>query len=1240
MLEKYPVDSAFNKNLVFAYQPPPVIELSKLPILPKNWLANLQKIIYEIDNKLPKNIFDNHLNEASNYRAKSLLLKQLQLIFHRLQGNLDSELGKLSSDKRLAIVNKLTEDIDYCSEGFHNRVNIIVDSFYKPRDLAELLYTARKNLVDEVASIILEPKASEVSKIPEVHAWNRISVIAAIDGLGIKANFPDDNYIGALPDKTIRCALQQAFYKKFTPYHLPSLLIASFMEFIPELESEKNNKNGLSLEMKEKVIHLIERFLPNYINAIPNHPNNWLTYFKVFRDKKNPFVFSLVNLDWEKIYRSFFSALSDQNYFVTVPKINTLIDSACHNLFLKPPFLHSPAELISELFKEERYADLVEQLVELNTRFPKYYQKISKHKIFTKNCLAFIDYLTRQLKICGESPTEILQAFQLIIRLDLHRKHFIIGKIVDAFLEKNKSGFNLLMFAAQYSPDFLEAMLIFLKKYKDSFAPKLIKKMFLMKNRDNLNALMIAAIYHSNAVEMLLDFIGNNIQDLDHTILQNFFLESTNNCNVLMLAASKQAEAIGAILGFLNTHIGRFANDTLRNLFTQKQKDSFTAVTLTARDHPEWIQSVLSFITDHIKIDGETLRKLLFIENSKQTCTALVLAVKNQAEAAFYILKFISENIESFNRKILWKMFLDKDPDGFTILMLAARYQPIVLQYLVQFINKHISLFPEEILIKILLDTNLEDYNCLMLAAEFQPFSIPTILNFINIFKFFKLHIEKMLFTENQKGCNSLLLARHHPEALLSLIGFIQAQPEGVISVTLEQIFLKKSKSGFTLLMHLARDKANSLALIFELFEKNPQLITRETWPKLIIEKNKLAYNSLMLAARNQYDSAIHVLNFIIKHPEIFSADYLNQLFLEHDKNGITTLMIAAKYKPEVVRFFLNFIQSRPEIFSAKFINQFLIAHDKNKCNALMVAATYQPKVVEFLLEFLSDNINLFNKETLHDFIFKSIHDKEAANAVFFGGRYDYRKSVLSVTARIEDRTAISALLKFIDKHIELLGINIFADLLTEKDNDENYIFRPTCAKYPFIMKNVLNFLADSVNNEALITVQDLSAYFILEQFARWSIETSEDQMLFDKVTLNCFALLLIYFNKDFFAERPNNLKIVTDKLFSYYLYELEDLKAKKVTYTTKFSFFKWRCSTPQKLEAAHALERVLDRQDFDIGPALLKLKDQYWAFSESGSKLSHFFAAYQEINALKTNDACEFDLENDAVHLKHAKVA
>ncbi len=1149
MLENtYKIDPAFNKDLILAYQPPPVIDASDLPTLSKHWLDNFQEIICTAG--LMPDCFNKHLGYASDYPAKNLLKEQLQLIYHRLQGNLDSKLGKLSPDKRHALLCKLTEEINNCSAGFHNRVNIIVDSFQQPRNLDELLYIVRKRLVENVATQLSQ----------EVHAWNRVSVIAATDGLGIKANLSDDIHHGSLSESKIRRALQQMFARYFTPFFLPNLLINAFKELIPELENEKQSENGLCLQTQEKITSLIKQFLPEFINENPKNskdPNSWKYYFKTKINKKDPFIFRFTDINCEKLYKSFYCTLLNNNYFTT-PKINTLLENAYYNLFLNNnDSFYSPEPIISNLFNEHQYYSLLAQLVELKTKYPIFYEEninsprnIKISGLFVKNCLAFNDFLTKQLAISEQYSKEITQGFQLILNLSLPRKEFLIDQIAQSLLVANKANFNLLMLGTLNNLELVKAIFTFLKKNEAFISPQIAEKMLLMKNSDH--------------------------------------------CNALMIAVNKQQEVIITILGFLKNYIGRFANDTLYKLFTQQQKeDSYTALTLAARDNPDLLNSILHFFTENLKIDGETFRKLLFPENSNGACTALMLAIKNQADSSLSILNFISTNMRSFDYEVLKKMFLEKDENGFTLLMLAAQYHAKVLTALLGLLER--KLFYEEFLTSLFLEKNSQKYNFLMLAAEYQSETITKILEFINKKrKIFNPYLINLLFDNNHQGYNALMLSRYHPQAMMAIIEFIYKQPKSIIPASIAEIFLIKNAVGLNFLMLLAKDSSQSLSLIFKFIEKNPDRFTKENLLTLFQNKSLLGYNCLMLAARNQYYSTDAILNFILK---------------------------------------------KPKIFSPQFIDQYIADHDKNRANALMIAATYQPTTVGLLLEFLTMNIapkGPISIDTLKKVVFEKIHDKEAANAVFFGGRYSYYKSVLLVTSQFEDHTAVNALLKFLDRHIDSLGIEVFIDLLTEKDYQDNLIFGPACFNYPGILEKTLYLIANSATDEALIPVQELCAEFIFTQLARWPQHTSvADQKQFDKIVEQCSAFLLIYFNKDFFAETPHNLKRITDKLFDCYLNELEDRKAKRVHYTTSFSFFKWRYSTAQKLEAALALQKVIQNNALNKEQAFSKLKYQYPAVSLC--RLGKLFAAYQQIAYLQSNNPFELELESQLDIVKAA---
>lgn len=1159
MLENtYKLDPAFNKNLVLAYQPPPSFELSNLPPLTKHWIADLQKKICKADPKLLPNCLDKHLSKASDYQGKNILREQLRIIYHRLQGNLDAELAKLSDDDHIALIKLLTEEINSCTEGFHNRINIVVSSFQQPRNLDELLYIVRKRLVENVATNLSN----------EVHAWNRVSVIAATDGLGIKANFDNDSHQGSLKEARIRQALQLKFATSFTPILLPILLISVFKELVPELEIEKQSETGIGLQTQEKINSLLKQFLPEYINENSKDPNNWENYFEKEVNKNEPWLFKFVDINCEKLYQSFYFSLLKNNYF-TKPKINTLIENANYNLFLNDSkFIQSPEAIIKQLFSEQQYYSLISQLTQVQEKYPIFYtDNIYTHlnieRLFIKNCSAFNQFLTNQLKVREQNFEEILVGFQLIFHLNIPGRSTVIGEIANSLLVTNKAHFNLLMLGALHNLELVKNIFAFLKKYEPFIGSKIAENMLLMKNRDNCNALMIAA----------------NKQKVEEILLK----ENQDRQSLLRIAANKQKEAITAILGFLNTHIGRFANDTLCKLFTQQQiQDSNTALTLAARDNPDLLSTILGFFTEHLKIDNETFRRLLF--PSKGTCTALMLAIKNQADSSLSILNFISKNLRSFDQEVLRKIFLEKDENNFNILMLAARYYPKALTTLLNLLNER-KLFPEEFLTSLFLEKNSQRSNFLMLAAEHQPQAVTVILEFFNKKrKIFNPYLIKLLFDKNDHGYNSLMLSHEHPEIMMSMILFICRQPKIAMPLTLLEIFLMKNIVGLNLLMLLAKNNIQSLNLLLEFIERNPDHFTKENLLKLFQEKTLLGYNCLMIAARNQYATTEAILNFIIK---------------------------------------------KPKIFSPQFIVQYIVTLDCNRTNALMIAAIHQPENVALLLDFLTQNVNPRGPipiETIKEIVFEKFHDKIKASNVLFGGRFGYYRSVLQTTWELSDPTAVNALLKFIDHHIDLFGIETFTDLLTETDYDNNPIFSPACSQYPGILKKTLNLIANLATHEKLVPLHNVCAQLIFEQLARWTIQTTADQKLFEKVLEKCSSFLLTNFNKDFFAESPENLKRVTDKLFAYYLYEL-----KNDSRTNRYYFYLIPHSKVQELKTAESLENIIKKPNLDKSFSLVNFQKEH-SISSTPSPLNSLFAAYLEIAQLQSYEAYELDIENDDV--------
>jgi len=168
----------------------------------KSLIRSVSQLIDEsVRENFSKNM-KNHVGNDSTYALKNTVLQGLKIIFDKLENPNTSE-----SEKKI-IALKLQERAEECTPGFHNGVNAVVDSFYAAKNINDLLYRVRHDIVTRVASQLSD----------DVHVNNRCFVRADILGYGVHALNPDDRYLNHLsdkvPDHKIEEALQTAFKKE------------------------------------------------------------------------------------------------------------------------------------------------------------------------------------------------------------------------------------------------------------------------------------------------------------------------------------------------------------------------------------------------------------------------------------------------------------------------------------------------------------------------------------------------------------------------------------------------------------------------------------------------------------------------------------------------------------------------------------------------------------------------------------------------------------------------------------------------------------------------------------------------------------------------------------------------------------------------------------------------------------------------------------------------------------------
>lgn len=548
MLSTYNLDATLNKEKLFLCTPPPEIDLSSLPSLPDDWLTHLTSIYQKYNSSLKENAIKRHIDEDSGYQLKSILIQQLQLIYYRLEGSLDTQCGALSEDERRALVTQLTINIDDCTEGFHNRVNIIIDSLQEARNFDELLYQVRKTLVTNLATTLT---------ILEIHTWNRISVVAAKDGLGIKANLLEDAYPGYLLDEMIRSALQEEFQKKYTPFNLPFLLADALRGLLFGRGYTGGPKEtGYSTGIGEKISALIKRYLPD---TDTRNPFDWQDFFIIHYGDDPDSDICIYDLNWNLIRQKFFNVLSKGEYFIEkTPQPRNLLDCAYFSVLFSggKALFGNETDHITTLFNKKDYLHLLGQLEIIQTKFPIYSEKLNINNFISENISMLTSYIARDL-YKSDQMQKTASALRFLV------------KSIDS---------------RPYSNLTLQILSEYLINYSSS--------------------ILIRAAHHrkTETIKIISDILGFIIPHIVHkpTLARLILKKDMQDNNVLIITIKKRlVEATKVLLYFIQQHIEIFDSKMLEKFFLAKNKAGETVLTL-ANVHFE--KNCLDFIVSTQKI--------------------------------------------------------------------------------------------------------------------------------------------------------------------------------------------------------------------------------------------------------------------------------------------------------------------------------------------------------------------------------------------------------------------------------------------------------------------------------------------------------------------------------------------------------------------------------------------------------------------------------------------------------------
>ncbi len=314
----------------FSYTPIPEINPDNLPALAADWLTDLASLC-GFSNTAPLT-----KHTKSTYYLKEEVISVLKILYHRLKGNLNPQLGPITASEKEGILCKIREDISQCAPGFHNRINSIYQSFKQPKTLEQLLFKVRMSLVQKVATQLTR----------EVHANNTCFVVANADGLGVEPLLKKDPYRGTLDNTTIRTALEKTFKLEYRAFNLAFLLCDQLRGTLgfSGYEGRIKSEDGYTPNTAEKITECIRTIL--------DQPDlTWRSLFIVTGEEENtyeegtpeeksiddetlsedekaekgngPFI---KDLNWEKLQTLFFVALEKKHIIKENSEPSTLLE--------------------------------------------------------------------------------------------------------------------------------------------------------------------------------------------------------------------------------------------------------------------------------------------------------------------------------------------------------------------------------------------------------------------------------------------------------------------------------------------------------------------------------------------------------------------------------------------------------------------------------------------------------------------------------------------------------------------------------------------------------------------------------------------------------------------------------------------------------------------------------------------------------------------------------------------------
>src|ERR1043165_5174924 len=531
------------------------------------------------------------------------------------------------------------------------------------------------------------------------------------------------------------------------------------------------------------------------------------------------------NIDWSLIRQLFFQKLIGDNYFTKVPDPANLIEYAYfQTLFPKQASRKKETQYINNYLKNQNYAVLLDELISIQNKFPKYWLKIIRNLIIIQNINNFFEFVKTQ-SWNEANAKQLLKQLNLIYLLFFSQNiKFILSRIIRNPQNLININYNLLYKSVKYRPKVTNKFLnIFFNQQKNSH--RFFFDLLFHENSESSNLLMLAVQYNTKILRHILFLLNQQSNHCEkEKILALFNKQNNNGWNLLSLAAKYNANALQFIFDFLKGNSHYFDTEILCFIFHKKMNDGSNFLQVLVRYQSiDQINSCLNFISEKFQFSNKK-KWLDIIVNKDHTGHLLCLVTRSKNFALSSILNFMSKHIEQLDIHTLQYCFSYQNNKGWHCLHNAACSDSLNLKLILDFIHKHIDQFDDHSLRCLFLAQNQDQENFLQLAVHYQSAEAVD-----SIFKFFSQHIElfdkaslqHLLLQQNSKGWSLLSMAYRQPANLKLILDFINEYSDSVDAETIKKIILQKNEYDYTCLHYAARSQPDSLEIILDFIDQH-----------------------------------------------------------------------------------------------------------------------------------------------------------------------------------------------------------------------------------------------------------------------------------------------------------------------------------------------------------------------------------------------------------------------------------